>query len=115
MQYYCVSVTSRIAWYFFYLAEGNFLYKLFKYSLELDSDVLYSDRCAPCRLELRQLAYRKQELHTVAVRSRDWADQVSWRPPLPPPSWRLRGSLVAHLHEHRGAISKYDTSPLVPQ
>jgi phosphoinositide-3-kinase regulatory subunit 4 len=71
-------------------------------------------RCAPCRLELRQLAYRKQELHTVAVRSREWADQVTWRPPLPPPSWRLRGSLVAHLHEHRGAISRLLAIPDTP-
>jgi phosphoinositide-3-kinase regulatory subunit 4 len=42
----------------------------------------------------------------MAVRSREWAEQVAWRPPLPPPNWRLRGSLVAHLHEHRGAISR---------
>jgi phosphoinositide-3-kinase regulatory subunit 4 len=70
-------------------------------------DVYCSDRCAPCRLELQQLAYRKQELHTVAVRSKEWAEQVAWKPLLPPPNWRLRGLLVAHLHEHRGAISRY--------
>lgn len=39
-------------------------------------------------------------------RSREWAEQAAWQPPLPPPGWRLRGSLVAHLHEHRNAITK---------
>ncbi|XP_069690077.1 phosphoinositide 3-kinase regulatory subunit 4 isoform X4 [Periplaneta americana] len=71
-------------------------------------------RCAPCKLELRQLAYRKQELHTVAVRSREWAEHAAWRPQLPPPNWRLRGHLVAHLHEHRGAISRLVAVPDTP-
>lgn len=76
--------------------------------MELDYGILYYlDRSAPCRSELQELSRRKQELHTVAVRGREWAEQVAWRSPMPPPSWRLRGSLVAHLHEHRGAISRY--------
>ncbi|KDR14050.1 phosphoinositide 3-kinase regulatory subunit 4 isoform X2 [Zootermopsis nevadensis] len=71
-------------------------------------------RSAPCRSELQELSRRKQELHTVAVRGREWAEQVAWRSPMPPPSWRLRGSLVAHLHEHRGAISRLVAIPETP-
>lgn len=44
-------------------------------------------------------------------RSKEWAEQAAWQPQLPPPGWRLRGSLVAHLHEHRGPITKLATIP----
>lgn len=47
----------------------------------------------------------------ICYRSREWAEQTAWQPPLPPPGWRLRGSLVAYLHEHRGAITKLVSLP----
>lgn len=47
-------------------------------------------------------------------RSKDWAEQAAWHPQLPPPGWRLRGTLVAHLHEHRSPISKLATLPDSP-
>ncbi|XP_067007759.1 phosphoinositide 3-kinase regulatory subunit 4 [Anabrus simplex] len=68
-------------------------------------------RCAPCRLELRQLITRKQEQYSITLKSREWADNTLWATPLPPPSWRLRGSLVAHLHEHKGAVNKMVSIP----
>ena len=37
-----------------------------------------ADRCAPCRLELRQLTYRKQEQHAAALRAQHWADNIAW-------------------------------------
>lgn len=47
-------------------------------------------------------------------RSKDWAEQAAWHPQLPPPGWRLRGTLVAHLHEHRSPITKLVTIPDSP-
>nr|CAD7589508.1 unnamed protein product [Timema genevievae] len=82
------------------------------HSLHEHSYIQY--RFAPCRLELRQLAQRKQELHSIAVKGREWTEQAAWRPALPPPGWRLRGSLVAHLHEHRGAINRLEAIPETP-
>ena len=39
----------------------------------------FVDRCAPCRLELRQLTYRKQEQHAAALRAQHWADNIAWK------------------------------------
>lgn len=36
----------------------------------------FADRCAPCRLEVRQLTYRKQEQHTAILRAKCWANNV---------------------------------------
>ncbi|XP_075209888.1 vacuolar protein sorting 15 isoform X2 [Lycorma delicatula] len=75
------------------------------YSIQERSYIQY--RCAPCRLELRQLLNRKQEIHSTVVRNREWVEHKTWLcPPLPPPGWRLRGALVAHLHEHKGAVNR---------
>ncbi|XP_039281879.1 phosphoinositide 3-kinase regulatory subunit 4 isoform X2 [Nilaparvata lugens] len=74
------------------------------YSMQERSFIQY--RCAPCRLELRQLVERKQEMHDTIVRNREWAEHEAWTPALPPPGWRLRGALVAHLHEHKAAVNR---------
>lgn len=66
-----------------------------------------TDRYAPCKLELRKLINRKEELHVMAVKAQDWAEHEAWVPPLPPPGWRLRGALVAHLHEHKSAVNRF--------
>lgn len=39
----------------------------------------FLDRCAPCRLEVRQLTYRKQEQHAAALRAQHWADNIAWQ------------------------------------
>lgn len=39
----------------------------------------FVDRCAPCRLEVRQLTYRKQEQHAAALRAQHWADNIAWQ------------------------------------
>ncbi|XP_063233284.1 phosphoinositide 3-kinase regulatory subunit 4 isoform X2 [Bacillus rossius redtenbacheri] len=71
-------------------------------------------RVAPCHLELRKLIQRKQELYGAAVKGREWAEQAAWQPSLPPQGWRLRGALVAHLHEHRGAVTRLVAVPDTP-
>lgn len=66
-----------------------------------------ADRCPPCQIELRKLIERKQEQYSSCARTHQAAKETSWETPLPPSGWRLRGTLVAHLHEHRGAITRY--------
>ncbi|XP_012255655.2 phosphoinositide 3-kinase regulatory subunit 4 isoform X2 [Athalia rosae] len=70
-------------------------------------------RCAPCRLELRQLTYRKQEQHSAALRAQHWADNIAWQTGsrLLPSGWRPRGIPVAHLHEHRAAVNRLVSIP----
>ncbi|XP_011497042.1 PREDICTED: phosphoinositide 3-kinase regulatory subunit 4 [Ceratosolen solmsi marchali] len=70
-------------------------------------------RCAPCRLELRQLIYRKQEQHASGIRAQHWADNIAWQAGcrLLPSGWRPRGALIAYLHEHRAAINRLISVP----
>ncbi|XP_033341541.2 vacuolar protein sorting 15 [Megalopta genalis] len=70
-------------------------------------------RCAPCRLEVRQLTYRKQEQHAAALRAQHWADNIAWQTGsrLLPSGWRPRGVSVAHLHEHRAAVNRLVSIP----
>uniref|UniRef100_A0A1B6KTS4 non-specific serine/threonine protein kinase n=1 Tax=Graphocephala atropunctata TaxID=36148 RepID=A0A1B6KTS4_9HEMI len=75
-----------------------------EYSLQERSYIQY--RYAPCKLELRKLVNRRQELYAHATRAQEWAEHEAWIPPLPPPGWRLRGTLVAHLHEHKAAVNR---------
>ncbi|KAF3421311.1 hypothetical protein E2986_10341 [Frieseomelitta varia] len=72
-----------------------------------------NNRCAPCRLEVRQLTYRKQEQHAAALRAQHWADNIAWQAGsrLLPSGWRPRGVPVAHLHEHRAAINRLVSIP----
>lgn len=60
---------------------------------------------------MANLKSRQQEHYIEALRSKEYAEQAAWQPPLPPPGWHLRGLLVAHLHEHRAAINKLCTLP----
>lgn len=64
---------------------------------------------ARCYLNLLNVIAKQQEDYTKAVRSFEWAEQNAWQPQIPPPDWRLKSSLVAHMHEHKGAITKLAT------
>ncbi|XP_058797917.1 phosphoinositide 3-kinase regulatory subunit 4 isoform X2 [Phymastichus coffea] len=81
------------------------------HSLQERSYIQY--RCAPCRLELRQLSYRKQEQHQAAVRAQHWADNMTWQAGsrLLPSGWRPRGALIAYLHEHRNSVNRLVSIP----
>lgn len=64
-------------------------------------------RCAPCRLEVRQLTYRKQEQHTAILKAKRWANNFCEAGSTSmPKDWRPRGIPVAHLHEHRAAVNR---------
>ncbi|CAH1967764.1 unnamed protein product [Acanthoscelides obtectus] len=71
-------------------------------------------RRSSCYIELANLKTRQQEHYFEALRSKEWAEQAAWRPQLPPPGWRLRGTLVAHLHEHKGAVNRLCALPDTP-
>ncbi|KAL1450139.1 hypothetical protein WDU94_002589, partial [Cyamophila willieti] len=77
---------------------------------------------APCKLELRKLIQRHQELHSAHSKGRTDPNQAlpgnvggvidsASSSPLPPPKWRLRSILVAHLHEHRGGVTRIENIP----
>ncbi|KYN01884.1 Phosphoinositide 3-kinase regulatory subunit 4 [Cyphomyrmex costatus] len=70
-------------------------------------------RCAPCRLEVRQLTYRKQEQHVAVLRAKRWANNVACETGSTslPKDWRPRGVPVAHLHEHRAAVNRLVSIP----
>ncbi|KAK0078672.1 hypothetical protein PV325_002204 [Microctonus aethiopoides] len=81
------------------------------HSLQERSYIQY--RCAPCRLELRQLTCRKAEQHAAALRAQHWADNMAWHAStrLIPSNWRPRGIPVAYLHEHRAAVNRLVSIP----
>ncbi|XP_065349993.1 phosphoinositide 3-kinase regulatory subunit 4 [Cloeon dipterum] len=85
------------------------------HSLQEKSFIQY--RCAPCKSELRELVSRKQEQFAEACRgmgTAEWSleQPIAWElRNIPPPGWRLRGLLVAHLHEHRSAVNRIVTIP----
>ncbi|GLH13555.1 Phosphoinositide 3-kinase regulatory subunit 4 [Gryllus bimaculatus] len=60
-----------------------------QYSLDADHSLhersYIQYRCAPCRLELRKLLLRKQEMYSNAVRGPEWPDNAVWETPIPPP------------------------------
>lgn len=59
-----------------------------------------------CKQEFESLVEVKREEHLVCLRKRRTLDTLTWDPRLPPPGWKPRGHLVAHLHEHRGAVNR---------
>uniref|UniRef100_A0A8D8VIJ6 non-specific serine/threonine protein kinase n=1 Tax=Cacopsylla melanoneura TaxID=428564 RepID=A0A8D8VIJ6_9HEMI len=79
---------------------------------------------APCKLELRKLIQRHQELHSAHAKGRTDSTQAvsgnvggvidpssATSSSLPPSKWRLRSILVAHLHEHRGGVTRIENIP----
>ncbi|XP_056633826.1 phosphoinositide 3-kinase regulatory subunit 4 isoform X2 [Diorhabda sublineata] len=71
-------------------------------------------RKSDCYIELANLKNRQQDHYFEALRNKEWVEQATWRPQLPPPGWRLRGVLIAHLHEHKGAVNKLCVLPDTP-
>lgn len=65
-------------------------------------------------MELNTLINRQQAHYLEALSTKEWAEQAAWQSLIPPPGWKLRGSLVAHLHEHRSAVTKLCPLPDTP-
>ncbi|XP_055699019.1 phosphoinositide 3-kinase regulatory subunit 4 [Phlebotomus papatasi] len=66
------------------------------------------ERFSECRLDLESLQTKIKTEHSVMALNRDY-DPFAYYAPIPP-NWRLKGTLVAHLHEHRRAVTRL--SPL---
>ncbi|KAL3269438.1 hypothetical protein HHI36_008508 [Cryptolaemus montrouzieri] len=64
-----------------------------------------------CYMELMNLKAKQQDHYFEALRGIEWAEQTAWQPQLPPPGWRLRGTLVAHMHEHKSAVTRLAVLP----
>ncbi|XP_006822003.1 phosphoinositide 3-kinase regulatory subunit 4-like, partial [Saccoglossus kowalevskii] len=67
-------------------------------------------RLAGCKLELRRLVHRKREqyIHDMATKSLIEGSVFENKPP--PPGWKPKGLLVAHLHEHKAAVNRISVS-----
>lgn len=57
-------------------------------------------------MDLRNLVYKKQEQFARDRKTKDLLDHAAWENRPPPPNWQPKGQLVAHLHEHKGAINR---------
>lgn len=68
--------------------------------------LLFLECISSCKKELETLVAIKREEHLECVRKRRALDTLAWDTRLPPPGWRPRGHLMAHLHEHHGAVNR---------
>ncbi|XP_014671678.1 PREDICTED: phosphoinositide 3-kinase regulatory subunit 4-like [Priapulus caudatus] len=68
-------------------------------------------RAAPCKLEFKRLLARKREQWAADTITHELVSGALWDGKFPSPRWRPRGLLVAHLHEHRGAVNRIQVSP----
>lgn len=59
-----------------------------------------------CKASLGQLLYHRRTLFTGDRIVRDLLENTVWESRPPPAGWKPRGLLVAHLHEHRGAVNR---------
>lgn len=67
---------------------------------------LFSARYAVCKLDLRNLVYKRREQYAADVLSKDLLEGIAWDSRPPPTNWRPKGMLVAHMQEHRAAVNR---------
>ncbi|PVD36888.1 hypothetical protein C0Q70_03878 [Pomacea canaliculata] len=63
-------------------------------------------RYANCKLDLRTLVHHLRDQYEAEVTSRDLMEGITWDQRPPPDNWRPRGTLVAHLQEHKGMVNR---------
>ncbi len=63
-----------------------------------------------CKLELRQLVAKKREEFASDQLTKDLLDSLAWESKPAASGWKPKGLLVAHLHEHRGAVNRIQVS-----
>uniref|UniRef100_A0A182J607 non-specific serine/threonine protein kinase n=1 Tax=Anopheles atroparvus TaxID=41427 RepID=A0A182J607_ANOAO len=63
------------------------------------------ERLADCRMEMETLVTKLRTRFAAHQRQRELRES-SLASPLLPPSWRLSGTAVAHLQEHKAAVSR---------
>lgn len=67
-------------------------------------------RITTCKTELQQLIQQKREQCNAERKAKLMMDNAEWESKPPPPGWRPKGLLVAHLHEHKGPVNRIRVS-----
>ncbi|XP_036706463.1 phosphoinositide 3-kinase regulatory subunit 4 isoform X3 [Balaenoptera musculus] len=70
----------------------------------------YQIRITTCRTELQQLIQQKREQCNAERIAKQMMENAEWESKPPPPGWRPKGLLVAHLHEHKSAVNRIRVS-----
>ncbi|KAM9322734.1 phosphoinositide 3-kinase regulatory subunit 4 isoform 2-T2 [Pholidichthys leucotaenia] len=70
----------------------------------------YQRRINTCRAELQQLVQQKREQCSAERMAKHMMENAEWESRPPPPGWRPKGLLVAHLHEHKAAVNRIKVS-----
>ncbi|NXV78451.1 PI3R4 kinase, partial [Atlantisia rogersi] len=67
-------------------------------------------RVTTCKTELQQLIQQKREQCNAERLAKQMMENAEWESKPPPPGWRPKGLLVAHLHEHKSAVNRIRVS-----
>ncbi|XP_074844396.1 phosphoinositide 3-kinase regulatory subunit 4 isoform X2 [Carettochelys insculpta] len=70
----------------------------------------YQLRITTCKTELQQLIQQKREHCNAERMAKQMMENAEWESKPPPPGWRPKGLLVAHLHEHKSAVNRIRVS-----
>uniref|UniRef100_A0A7M4EC10 Phosphoinositide 3-kinase regulatory subunit 4 n=1 Tax=Crocodylus porosus TaxID=8502 RepID=A0A7M4EC10_CROPO len=70
----------------------------------------YQLRITTCKTELQQLIQQKREQCNAERLAKQMMENAEWESKPPPPGWRPKGLLVAHLHEHKSAVNRIRVS-----
>ncbi|KAK2909654.1 phosphoinositide 3-kinase regulatory subunit 4 isoform X1 [Channa argus] len=70
----------------------------------------YQRRINTCKAELQQLVQQKREQCNAERMAKQMMESAEWESRPPPPGWHPKGLLVAHLHEHKGAVNRIRVS-----
>uniref|UniRef100_A0A8B9BEW4 Phosphoinositide 3-kinase regulatory subunit 4 n=1 Tax=Anser brachyrhynchus TaxID=132585 RepID=A0A8B9BEW4_9AVES len=70
----------------------------------------YQLRITTCKTELQQLIQQKREQCNAERIAKQMMENAEWESKPPPPGWRPKGLLVAHLHEHKSAVNRIRVS-----
>uniref|UniRef100_A0A8D1EUR5 Phosphoinositide 3-kinase regulatory subunit 4 n=1 Tax=Sus scrofa TaxID=9823 RepID=A0A8D1EUR5_PIG len=70
----------------------------------------YQIRITTCKTELQQLLQQKREQCNAERIAKQMMENAEWESKPPPPGWRPKGLLVAHLHEHKSAVNRIQVS-----
>ncbi|XP_068013073.1 phosphoinositide 3-kinase regulatory subunit 4 [Melanerpes formicivorus] len=67
-------------------------------------------RVTTCKSQLQQLIQQKREQCNAERLAKQMMENAEWESKPPPPGWRPKGLLVAHLHEHKSAVNRIRVS-----
>ncbi|KAG1666656.1 Phosphoinositide 3-kinase regulatory subunit 4 [Nymphon striatum] len=70
-----------------------------------------ADHYAECKRELQELIYRKREQYKSDTLQKECVDNFNNLNSASIANWHPKGKLVAHLHEHRGAVNRIRVIP----